>query len=119
MRQVDLSIGKTQDRVDEKIYGQFIEHILTCIDGGIYDPSSSFADVSGMRMDVVDKVKALKPSVLRFPGGTIMCQYHWMDAVGPHEKRIRRKNLIWGGELDPSFGTAEFVRLCKNWTPNR
>ena len=50
---------------------------------------------------------------LRFPGGTITCQYHWEDAVGPKENRIRRKNLIWGGELDPSFGTAEFISLCR------
>ena len=113
MQQLKLTIGKTQDRVDEKIYGQFIEHILTCINGGIFDPSSPFADSSGMRTDVVEKLSKLRPSVLRFPGGTIMCQYHWMDAVGPAEKRIRRKNLIWGGELDPSFGTAEFVQLCK------
>ncbi|MDF2587749.1 MAG: Alpha-N-arabinofuranosidase, partial [Anaerocolumna sp.] len=39
--------------------------------------------------------------------------YHWEDAVGPMETRIRRKNLIWGGELDPSFGTAEFIKFCR------
>lgn len=113
MRQINLTIGKTEQLVDEKIYGQFVEHILTCIDGGIYDPSSPFADSSGIRMDVLAKLQELKPSVLRFPGGTVMCQYHWMDAVGSPEHRIRRKNLIWGGELDPAFGTAEFVQLCK------
>ena len=99
--------------VDEKIYGQFIEHALNCIHGGVYAPGNGLSDECGFRLDVVEKAKELAPPILRFPGGTIMCQYHWEDAVGPMEQRIRRKNLIWGGELDPSFGTAEFVQLCR------
>ena len=100
-------------QVEELIYGQFIEHILTCISGGVYDPHNPLADENGMRSDVIDKIKTFAPPVMRFPGGTIMCQYHWEDAVGPLENRIRRPNLIWGGELDPAFGTAEFITFCR------
>lgn len=110
---IKIRFGKENGPVDTGIYGQFIEHILDCIDGGICDPESPFADEAGIRLDVLEKLKALAPSVLRFPGGTVMCQYHWEDAVGPGESRIRRKNLIWGGELDPAFGTAEFISLCR------
>lgn len=110
---IQISIEKENGIIDQNIYGHFIEHILTCINGGVYDPGSTFADKDGIRIDVLKKLKELAPPVLRFPGGTIMCQYHWEDAVGPQEKRIRRKNLIWGGELDPSFGTAEFVMYCR------
>ena len=110
---IQLSMEKLNGKISENVYGHFIEHILTCIDGGIYDPSSKFADENGIRQDVLEKMKEFAPPVLRFPGGTVMCQYHWEDAVGPMEKRIRRKNLIWGGELDPSFGTAEFVSFCR------
>ncbi len=88
------------------IYGQFIEHILDCIQGGL-------CDEHGLRPDVVAKMKEMAPTVLRFPGGTVMCQYHWEDAIGPMESRIRRPNLIWGGEIDPAFGTAEFICLCR------
>lgn len=110
---VQLTLGRHIGEVNPNIYGQFIEHILTCIDGGIYDPDSAAARQDGIRADVVGKLKELAPPILRFPGGTVMCQYHWEDAIGPKENRIRRKNLIWGGELDPSFGTAEFVLLCR------
>lgn len=106
-------LQKPAGQVEELIYGQFIEHILTCISGGVYDPHSPYADENGMRGDVIAKIKQLAPPVMRFPGGTIMCQYHWEDAVGPLEKRIRRPNLIWGGELDPAFGTAEFITFCR------
>ncbi len=95
------------------LFGQFIEHALDCIEGGISDFNNTNADENGIRKDVVDKILPLKPSILRFPGGTIMCQYHWEDAIGPQSKRIWRKNLIWGGELNPSFGTAEFILLCR------
>lgn len=108
-----ILLGKANGHADERIYGQFIEHLGTCINGGVYDPQSRFADENGVRTDVLELAKRLAPPVLRFPGGTVMCLYHWEDAVGPQEKRIRRKNLIWGGELDPSFGTAEFVRYCR------
>ena len=100
-------------RVSPLIYGQFIEHILTCIQGGVFDPGNPLSDEEGIRTDVLEKLKMLAPPVMRFPGGTIMCQYHWEDAVGPMEQRIRRQNLIWGGELSPEFGTAEFVSLCR------
>ncbi len=108
-----LHIGKPFGSVNPNIYGQFIEHILTCISGGIHDPQSPLADENGIRTDVAAKLQEMAPPVLRFPGGTVMCQYHWEDAVGPVEQRIRRPNLIWGGELDPAFGTAEFITLCR------
>lgn len=111
--QIKVLLEALNGKVSENIYGQFIEHALNCIDGGIYDPNSSLADEYGIRKDVLEKVKALAPPIIRFPGGTVMCQYHWEDAIGPIEGRINRKNLIWGGEINPSFGTAEFVLFCR------
>ena len=103
-----------QGTVSELIYGQFIEHILTCIQGGVFDPGNPLSDEKGIRTDVLEKLWQMAPPVMRFPGGTIMCQYHWEDAVGPMEQRIRRQNLIWGGELSPEFGTAEFIQFCRS-----
>lgn len=110
---VKVQLEGLAGKVNENIYGQFIELVLNCIDGGVYDPGNPLSDEQGIRKDVVEKAKELAPPILRFPGGTVMCQYHWEDAIGPKEERIRRKNLIWGGELDPSFGTAEFVMFCR------
>lgn len=110
---VKINLGQSMGITPDAIYGQFIEHLGTCINGGVYDPESAFADETGVRTDVVELSKRLAPPVLRFPGGTVMHIYHWEDAIGPMESRIRRKNIIWGGELDPSFGTAEFVMFCR------
>jgi len=110
---IPISFGPTGSAVSPLVYGGFIEHLFNCITGGVYQPGHALSDENGFRLDVLDKVKKLAPPVVRFPGGTVMCLYHWQDAVGPMEGRIRRQNRIWGGEIDPGFGTAEFVTWCR------
>ena len=99
---IDVNLGDANGQVSSNIYGQFIEHALDCIEGGIYAPGSVYADDDGIRKDVVGLVQRFAPSVLRFPGGTIMCQYHWKDAVGAKENRVfdlgwRVKPGVWNG----------------------
>jgi len=52
--------------------------------------------------------------VLRWPGGCFADEYHWMDGIGPREKRPKMVNTHWGGVVeDNSFGTHEFLDLCE------
>ncbi len=99
--------------VDPRIYSQFIEHIDGCIYGGLLD--SKFRP----RQAVLEKVRALRPPVVRWPGGLFADEYHWEDGVGPPERRPVRKNY-WrrlGRKLGPpepnSFGTGEFLDFCR------
>src|SRR5438270_2530091 len=40
--------------------------------------------------------------------------YHWRDGIGPLEARPKRVNIHWGGyPEDGSFGTHEFIGLCR------
>ncbi|UCH35898.1 MAG: hypothetical protein JSV65_05970, partial [Armatimonadota bacterium] len=39
--------------------------------------------VHGFRADVVAAIRALRPSVIRFPGGNFAQCYHWTDGIGP------------------------------------
>ncbi len=43
--------------IDPQIYGNFIEHLGRCIDGGIFEEKSPLSDASGFRQDVMDAVK--------------------------------------------------------------
>jgi alpha-L-arabinofuranosidase len=71
--------------------------------------------VDGVRADVFEKIKALRPMFIRWPGGNVAQDYHWMWGIGPRDQRFTWTNLSWGNELEPSdFGTDEFVRLCRN-----
>ena len=43
--------------IDPKIYGNFIEHLGRCIDGGIFEEKSPLSDANGFRKDVMDAVR--------------------------------------------------------------
>ena len=61
-----------------------------------------------------EALKALQIPVLRWPGGCFADEYHWMDGIGPKDKRPKMQNNNWGGTIeDNSFGTHEFLNLCE------
>ena len=47
----------TSAKIDERIYGSFIEHLGRAVYGGIYEPDHPTADEDGFRTDVIEKVK--------------------------------------------------------------
>jgi alpha-N-arabinofuranosidase len=70
---------------------------------------------SGMfRPDLLAALHALKPTFIRWPGGSFASTYLWRDGVGPFVERKYHPNMIWGGYSDYySFGTHEFLELCR------
>lgn len=101
--------------IEREIYGQFSEHLGTCIYGGLWvGENSPIPNQNGYRLDVLNALKALQVPVLRWPGGCFADEYHWMNGIGPQEKRKPIVNVNWGGTLeDNSFGTNEFFNLCE------
>jgi alpha-N-arabinofuranosidase len=70
--------------------------------------------VDGVRRDVFDKVRALRPAFIRWPGGNVAQDYHWKHGTGPRDRRITWPNLSWKNEPEPSdFGTDEFIQFCR------
>lgn len=108
-----IDASQSLGNVSPYVYGQFIEYMGQCIDGGVYDENSPLSDERGFRKDVLEKVKELAPTMLRFPGGTVVKTFHWKDGVGPKEERKAKKNLIWGGVNTYHFGTCEFIEYCR------
>jgi len=95
---------------DKMIYGQFIEHFHRQIYGGIVDPSSPFSDDNGFRRDVMEALKKITPSIIRWPGGCFVSSYHWRDGVG---ERVAAYDKAWRVEEPNTFGTDEFIQYCK------
>ncbi len=110
-----LSEADTALTIPAEIYGQFAEHLGTCIYGGLWvDPGSSIPNTDGYRNDVLGALRALKVPVMRWPGGCFADEYHWTDGIGPKENRPVMVNTNWGGTVeDNSFGTHEFFNLCE------
>lgn len=101
--------------IPKEIYGQFSEHLGSCIYGGLWvGPESDIPNKDGYRLDVLEALKKLQVPVLRWPGGCFADDYHWRDGIGPREQRTKISNNNWGGTLeDNSFGTHEFLNLCE------
>lgn len=68
----------------------------------------------GVRHDVQEKVVALHPAFIRWPGGNVAQDYHWEWGIGPRDQRPIWVNAAWRNELEPSdFGTDEFVQFAR------
>ncbi len=112
---VTIDVNDASQVIPKEIYGQFAEHLGTCIYGGIWvGENSSIPNINGYRIDVLEALKELKIPVLRWPGGCFADEYHWMDGIGPKENRPKMVNTNWGGTIeDNSFGTHEFLNFCE------
>ena len=112
---VSLHPDKAENTISRHIYGQFAEHLGTCIYGGLWvGEDSSIPNTQGYRNDVLNALKELSIPNLRWPGGCFADEYHWMDGIGPRSERPRMVNNNWGGTVeDNSFGTHEFLNLCE------
>ncbi|MCH5247960.1 MAG: alpha-N-arabinofuranosidase [Muribaculaceae bacterium] len=101
--------------ISPEIYGQFAEHLGSCIYGGIWvGESSDIPNTKGYRNDVLEALRELQIPVLRWPGGCFADEYHWRDGIGPREDRPTMVNSNWGGTVeDNSFGTHEFFDFCE------
>jgi alpha-N-arabinofuranosidase len=105
----DLAIGAT----DRRLFGAFIEHLGRCIYGGIFEPDHPRADANGFRLDVLELVRELNPTIMRYPGGNFVSGYNWEDGVGPRDTRPRRLDLAWLSTEPNTFGTNEFIAWCR------
>ena len=99
--------------IDPRIYGSFTEHMGRCIYEGIYEPGSEFADEDGLRKDVMELVKELGVTIIRYPGGNFLSGYDWKDGVGPLSERQTRLDLAWHSLETNQFGTDQFMTWCK------
>ena len=115
MSKLIINSAKKGAKINSEIYGNFSEHLGSCIYNGIYvGEKSSIPNVRGMRSDIVKALKHIKLPVLRWPGGCFADEYHWKDGIGPKEKRKKMINTHWGGVVeDNSFGTHEFFDFCE------
>ncbi len=96
--------------VRPRMFGSFVEHMGRCVYGGIYDPGHQSADEDGFREDVLDLVRELGVTMVRYPGGNFVSGYRWEDGVGPREERATRLDLAWRSTESNEFGLNEFMR---------
>jgi len=95
--------------INRRLFGSFVEHLGRCVYDGIYEPGHATADEHGYRGDVIDLVRELGVSTIRYPGGNFVSGYRWEDGVGPRDERPRRLDLAWHSTETNQVGLDEFA----------
>src|SRR5260221_10513428 len=99
--------------LDRRLLGAFLEHLGRAIYTGVYEPGSRLADAAGFRKDVLAEVKGLGVPIVRYPGGNFVSGYHWLDGVGPKDKRPTVLDRAWNSIETNQFGTNDFIEWCR------
>jgi alpha-L-arabinofuranosidase len=94
--------------IDRRLFGAFVEHLGRCVYDGLYEPNHPSADSEGFRQDVIELVKELGVSTIRYPGGNFVSGFRWEDSVGPRQARPRRLDLAWHSTETNEVGLHEF-----------
>lgn len=98
------------------LHGQFAEHLGRCCYDGLWvGKDSSIPNVNGFAKDVLEALKKVNISMLRWPGGCFADSYHWRDGIGPMEKRPKTLGESCGLKVVETneLGTHEFIWLCQ------
>jgi alpha-L-arabinofuranosidase len=103
----------TISKIDDRVYGAFLEHLGRAVYTGIHEPGHPTADKDGMRGDVAKLVRELNIPCVRYPGGNFVSAYNWEDGIGPVKDRPVRLDLAWHTSESNHVGIHEFAAWCK------
>ncbi|MEV5407268.1 alpha-N-arabinofuranosidase [Thermopolyspora sp. NPDC052614] len=101
----------TVGTVDPRLFGSFVEHLGRCVYTGVFEPGHPAADEQGLRRDVLDLVRELGVTLVRYPGGNFVSGYRWEDGVGP--ERPVRLDPAWRSIEPNAFGLGEFMTWAR------
>ena len=75
---------------------------------------------NGLRLDLAEKLAALKLKYIQFPGGctaesaSMEVCWNWKNSVGPIEQRPGSTRNRWWYKNDLYFGLDEYLQLCED-----
>src|SRR5215831_10374466 len=91
---VEVLLDEPLGEISPNIYGHFAENLSGVIYDGMWvGENSKVPNINGIRKELVDEMRKIKPSVVRFPGGCFADSYDWKDGIGPVDKRPKRTNF--------------------------
>ena len=127
MNQLTISKDYTKIPSDRRIFGNFIESGFGCQVRGMWSEmlyNRAFRKVPGYKKATwewlgldeehyVEKLKEVKPSVVRFPGGCFVSFYNWESSIGDRDERDVQESYYWGGLEENDVGLDEFMQLSE------
>ena len=123
---IDVLLDEPIGTIAPEIYGHFVENLGGVVYDGVWvGERSRVPNIDGVRRALVEALRPIRPSVVRWPGGCFADAYDWHDGVGPRDRRPRRTNF-WADDANfrdvgivpqrydtNQFGTQEFLHFCR------
>lgn len=106
--EVSLDLGASGRPVNARVLGnnvQWVDHGDELLLRDEARPGFSSA--------MLDKVRNLKPPILRYPGGSLADLYHWRDGMGARGARRENEHFYSHARQKVAMGTQEFLELCE------
>ena len=124
-QQIELTLTSTADDIGARLVVGCTENVSLAIDMVSLFPVDTFGRRrNGLRADLVQMLKDMKPKFLRFPGGCLThcgslnpndheSMYRWKKTLGPVEQRPSWRN-IWQHNQTLGLGFYEYFLLCED-----
>jgi alpha-L-arabinofuranosidase len=104
--EVRIDAAEKLRTIPRSLYGTNVEWIW---DGnGIFRSATNDFDP-----EIEKLTRELKPSLLRWPGGTFSDFYHWRDGIGLQSKRKETQHMPGSSVTRHSFGSDEMYRFSQ------
>ena len=84
---IEILLDEPIGRIAPEIYGHFVEHLGGVVYDGIWARIRRFPTSAASRQAIVEAMKRIKASVIRWPGRCFADSYNWRDGVGPRKDR--------------------------------
>ncbi len=110
---VVVDAGDVVGPVRPELFGGFVEHLGRAVYTGLHEPGHPLAGADGMRGDVLDLVRELGVTTVRYPGGNFVSAHRWEDGVGPPAQRPVRLDPAWHSTEPNTVGVDELVAWCR------
>ncbi|RKS75495.1 concanavalin A-like lectin/glucanase superfamily protein [Motilibacter peucedani] len=74
----------------------------------------------GLRVDLMEKLAALKPGLFRVPGGNYLegndlaTHFDWKTTIGPVDERPGHQNTAWGYWSSDGMGILEYLEMAED-----
>ena len=101
---ITVHADQGKEIIPKEIYGQFAEHLGSCIYGGLWvGENSDIPNIKGYRTDVFNALKDLSVPVLRWPGGCFA-----------RRRVVKSAVKVWGSTLKLQLILASLsaVEVC-------
>jgi hypothetical protein len=98
--------------------GHFIEHLGGVIYDGVWvGEKSKIPNEGGIRLGLVDALKAIRAPIIRWPGGCFADSYDWRDGIGSPSAQTANQFLgRYGSQFLRNPGIPAALRIDGRYT---